>query len=297
VFQYSKPIRRMQPPDGPLTGTLTYSSYGDRAENQFGKDFPDVANEGWVLFNGAIYTNFALVQMEVAEKLGEPAKELLSTTVDGIKAYIKYAYNQEENNFRPLWADGTDLTGYAFPRTGYYGPEGRVLQPAKANDLYLFSFSRAYRHSRDENIWQAIRSIMSGLDLGDPGKNPDIPSGLNLNTKNSNPNALFAILELHKATKNNQYLLLAEIIGDNMIKRSFHHGFFLQDENHINAKFDAIEPLALLALEAALRGKPELVPTFSGGDGYIHGQFDDLGRTYDSRAIWGQKREHTKAKL
>src|SRR5690606_21308464 len=38
-FQFTKPIRRNQPPDGPLTGLLTFTSYGDRAENQFGKDF------------------------------------------------------------------------------------------------------------------------------------------------------------------------------------------------------------------------------------------------------------------
>ena len=104
VLQYSKPLRRQQPPDGPLTGTLTYSSYGDRAENQFGKDFPDVAREGWVLFNGrppfehgrTIYTNFSLVQMEIGELLGKEGEEILTSTIDGIKAYIKYAYDHEK---------------------------------------------------------------------------------------------------------------------------------------------------------------------------------------------------------
>jgi pectate lyase len=37
AYQFSKPTRRTNPPEtGPLTGLLTYSSYGDRAENQFG---------------------------------------------------------------------------------------------------------------------------------------------------------------------------------------------------------------------------------------------------------------------
>lgn len=293
VYQYSKPKRRREPPEGPLTGTLTYSSYGDRAENQFGKDFPDVAREGWVLFNGSVYTNFFLIQMEVAELLGDKGKELLSATVDGIKAYIKYAYDASRNQFKPMWADGTDLTGYAFPRTGYYGPEGKVLEPFEANELYLFSFSRAYRLSRDNSIWEAVRSMMKGLDLGDPGNDPENPTGLNFNTGNSKTNALFALLELNKIAKNNNYLKLAEAVGDNLIKRSFHHGFFLEDADHINAKFDATEPLALLTLEAALQGKLELVPVYSGGDGYIHGQFIDMGRTYDSRAIWSKKREIT----
>jgi len=37
-----------------------------------------------------------------------------------------------------------------------------------------------------------------------------------------------------------------------------------------------MEPLALLSLEAALRGIHGLVPVYSGGNGYIYGQFDDL---------------------
>lgn len=42
---------------------------------------------------------------------------------------------------------------------------------------------------------------------------------------------------------------------------------------HVNAKIDAVEPLALLALEAAVRGTPELVPRWNSGDGYIHGTY------------------------
>jgi hypothetical protein len=51
-----------------------------------------------------------------------------------------------------------------------------------------------------------------------------------------------------------------------------------------------IEPLALLSLEAAIRGQPQLVPAFCAGRGYIHGPHDGLGRTYDSVAIYSKKR-------
>ena len=78
---------------------------------------------------------------------------------------------------------------------------------------------------------------------------------------------LFALLEITRALDNPAFLELAEVIGDNILKRSFHNGFFLPGSNHINANFNAIEPLALLSLEAALMGKPELVPVYSGGRG------------------------------
>lgn len=289
VYQYSKPVRRMQPPEeGPLTDRLTWSSYGDRSENQFGRDFPDVAREGWVLFGGGIYTVPVLIQLELAEILGEQGKDFLKWTVDGLKSYAKYGYDPDENQFRPMWADGTDLTNYVFPRTGYHGPEGRVLTSFKANEQFLFSFSRAYRISKDEYFWEVIRSILKGLELGDPGIQPGIKAELNPDTDNSNPYTLFALLELSRATDDPAYLKLAEVIGNNIIKRSFHNGFFMEDEDHINANFDAIEPLALLKLEAAIQGKSDLVPVYSGGRGYIHGHFDGLGRTRDSNAIWSK---------
>jgi pectate lyase len=292
AYQYSKPLRLNQPPsEGPLSGRQTWGDYGDRAENQFGKDFPGMAREGWVLFSGeGVYTRPNLIQLELAERLGDKGKVFINTNVEGLKAYARHAYNPGENTFKPLWADGTDLTGYAFPRTGYYGPEGRVLNPVKANELYLFSFSRAFRLSKDEYLWDVLRSMFIGLELGDPGEKPGLQAKLNMQTTNSNPYAIFALLEINRAADNGNYLELAEVIGDNILDRSFHHGFFLPDENHINANFNALEPLALLSLEAAIRGRLDLVPVYSGGRGYIHGQFDGMGRTYDHNAIWSKKR-------
>lgn len=264
-YQFTKPRRRRQPPEGPLTGTQTWTTYGDRAENQFGMDFPDVAREGWALFRGGIYTVPALIQLELAETLGEKGREFLEWTVDGLKAYAEYAYNPAENHFRPMWADGTDLTGYAFPRTGYYGQEGRVLEPSTANELFLFTYTRAYRLTKDRDLWEMVRSMMKGLQLGDPGAFPGTSSGLNMDTDNSDPNTIFALLELSRAIDDPGFLQFAEVIGSNILTRSFHNGFFLSDKDQTIANFDTVEPLALLSLEAALQGKPELIPTHSGG--------------------------------
>ncbi|MCX6332919.1 MAG: pectate lyase [Bacteroidia bacterium] len=276
AYQFSKPIRKKQPPDGPLTGLLTYSDYGDRAENQFGKDFPGIALEGWALFDGAgIYTTPALMQLELAEKLGDKGKEFIGWTLSGLYAYAKYAYNCADNTFRPMWADGTDLTGYAFPRTGYYGPEGHVLKPSKADELFLFTYQRAVRFSMHTKCWRyfldrdtsIVRSIWRGLGLGDPGTQHS--RDINWKTDNSSPYVIFALIERHKVTGDKGTLRLAKKVADNLLARSFHKGFFVSDEKSTIAEFDAIEPLALLALEAALRGEPEKVPVFSGGMNHL----------------------------
>ena len=158
AYQYSKPTREEQPPEeGPLTGLLTWGTYGDRAENQFGKDFPGTAREGWALFHGSLYSVPSLMQLELTERLGDLGKDFLKWTVDGLKAFAKYAYNPDENHFRPMWADGTDLTNYAFPRTGYYGEEGKVLRPYPASELFLFTYARAYRLSGDNTLWEVLR--------------------------------------------------------------------------------------------------------------------------------------------
>ncbi|MFP4191480.1 MAG: pectate lyase [Candidatus Hydrogenedentota bacterium] len=295
VYQYSKPEQREEPPEtGPLEGRLTYSTYGDRAMNQFGDEFGDVAREGWVLWGyqpRGIYVSNALIQLELAERLGEQGEELLEWTTDGMKAYIEHAYEPGENQFRPMWADGTDLTGHVIQRTGYHGSEGTEITPRAADGGFLFSYSRAYRLTGDPVLWEAVRSMAQGLDLGDFGSAPGEDVDVNLDTSRSDPNALFAILEISQTADEPAYLELAEAIGDNIIGERYHDGFFLPSSNHINAKFDAVEPLALLSLEAALRGDPGAVPVYSGGSGYLHARFDGMGRTRDGNAIWSQTRD------
>jgi pectate lyase len=80
---------------------------------------------------------------------------------------------------------------------------------------------------------------------------------------------IFALLERHKVWRDKESLRLAEIVADNLLARSFHNGFFVSDEKSTIAEFDAIEPLALLTLEAALRGEPDKVPAFSGGKNHF----------------------------
>ncbi|MFW5867817.1 MAG: pectate lyase [Armatimonadota bacterium] len=289
VYQFTKPIRRDQPPaEGPLP---TGSNYGDRAENQFSADFGDVAREGYMIRSPAsIYGTNAVMQLQLAERVGEGAEEFIEWTVDGLRAWAEYGYDAEENLARPLLADGTDLTGYEIKRDGYYGKKGKVFEASTPPANLIWSYALGHRLSGDATLWETVRGMARGQDLGDIGSAPGVDVDVNLETGNSNPTVLFGVLEICRSADEQAYRDLAERIGDNIIEQRFHNGFFLPSEEHINARVSAIEPLALLALEAMLRGEPELAPHYNGGSGFFHGPHDGRGRTTDGSVLWNARR-------
>ena len=291
VYQYSKPIREQQPPEVLTEYKHTYSSYGDRAENQFSREFGDVAREGYAIFGGgSIYGTNALVQLHLAECLGAKGENFLEWTLDGMKAYVKYGYMPETNQFRPMWADGTDLTGFVIPRFGYYGPKGRTLNPSTAGPSYLVSYARAFRLTRDPELWETVRSIARGNGLGDIGETPEGNPSLNLDTAGASSEAIFGILEIYRAIPHQAYLDLARRLADNIVEQRFHKGFFLPSEAHVHTFFNEVDPLAILAVEAAVQNRLDELPPYVASQGYIHGHFDGLGRTTDSRAIYSVTR-------
>ena len=288
VYQYSRPERRSVPPeDGPLEGTLTYSHYGDRAENQFGEIYGDIALEGNALWGSRISTLYGrspIMLFHLAEQLKgtQAGDDMLNWTLDGLKALAQYSYVPESNHFRPMWTDGTDLTGQVIQRTGYFGKEGDEFKPYTPDGTLALSFSKAIRLSEgDPELWNVIRHILIGEGLGDPGMNPTDKPDLNLQTANSNPDLLVTLLELNKITGSTEYVRLAERIGDNILEKHFHNGYFMPSENHVYSRFDDPETHALLLLDATLQGKPEFVPPYLTGRGGTQGEHDDIGRTRD----------------
>jgi pectate lyase len=264
----------------PKTGLMT-ASYnklkqipnGDRAKIQFGMDFPGVGVDSRVLFDGTdIYTFPMLMLFELADRLGERGRVFMDFGLSSLYAYAKYGYKHTDNTFKPMWTDGTDITGYVLKKTGFYGKEGDTLKPVKASGLYHFTYERAIRYSwytrrylpffidKDTCV---VRSMQINLELGDIGTHNR--RDINWKTNNSDPYVIFSLLEAHKYRKDKETLMLAEKVADNLKARSFHNGYFLKDTYSVIAEFDAIEPLAILALEAFLRGQPDAVPLFSGG--------------------------------
>lgn len=279
VYQYSKPKQRNTPPeDGPLEGELTYSSYGDRAQNQFGSVYGSVALEGNVMWGNrirTIYGQSAVILLHIAEMLEGSAAgdDFLNWTLDGMKAIANHTYKPDDNSFLPMWTDGKDLTGQVFPRTGYYGEKGTEFRSIKPDGTMMISFTRAVRLTEgDENIWNVVRHMFIDHDLGDPGNSISEGPSLNLTTSVSNPDILIAVLELYKLTGEEPYIILAERIGKNILAERFHDGYFLPSKKHKYARFDTLEPLALLHLIASKHGKTHLVPPYLTGSGSTDGE-------------------------
>jgi pectate lyase len=82
------------------------------------------------------------------------------------------------------------------------------------------------------------------------------------------------LIDLYNTTSDSEYLKLWRVIGNNIVKTHFNRGYFTWGPTYINAQFDMIEPLALLALQAAIDGKADKVPCFIDGSGYVDGGYE-----------------------
>jgi pectate lyase len=276
--------------------TVTLSRYGDRAKRQFGPEFGEVALEGNMLRAGgslSIYGRNALMQLSIAKDIGEEAKDILSWTHEGLLNFSKYAYMKETNSFKTMFTDGTDLTGYIFKRSGYYGVKGQEIKSYFANGAFLLSYAKAFFATGDGRLWEMVRDIAVGNDLGDLGKVPKEVGILNYQTSCLDPLVLFAVIELFRATNQEAYLDLGRKIADNLLEKHFYKGYFVEDKACVYAKFDRIEPLALITLQAAIDGKLNEVPNFLNGAGFISGGYlfpDGTFETVGDRELYTLKR-------
>ncbi len=313
VYQYSRTRQRNEPIIPMSDVRHTYSSLGDRAANQFGPHsefaqlygediFGDMPREGWRHWGGTIkgiYVRNGFLLLDMAESMGDAGASFLEGTADGLRALADQAYLPEENHFIPMWADGTDLRPLAeeierIPY-GYYCRQENcdpksLWRPQEADMEFLMTYARAYRLTGDEQFWEMSRNIAQGLGLGEIGRTPGEGVSLNMNAPGSDYDEIFALLELYRGSQHPAYLERARIVADRMIEAHYHNGYFFPTPNHVNANFNRIEPLAILSLDATLRGEPELVPSHIGSRGYIHGRFDGMGRTTDGSAIWAVQR-------
>ncbi len=295
TYQFTQP----QKTDHTDDDNDTRSWFGDRAQRQFGPEFGPAALEGKLLLGrmaGTIYCENALLELELARTIGSALTEFREWTHAGLRSFAESAYLPETNQFRTMFINGTDLTGYALRRNGYYGKAGQQLTAYPADHRYLASYARAYYDTQDPLFWQMVRSIAKGNGLGELGDSPNKPVQINQKTDCSDYRALYAALDLYRATGDAAYLGLGRIIGNNMINKFYHQGYFKPTSDQAYAKFDRIEPLALLALEAAIQGKLDQAPVFITSQGFIHGryQFPD-GRVVDLKdyVLYGFRRDET----
>ncbi len=248
-------------------GGYQYSStakWTDRAEAVYGDHFP-----GHLVVEGTLFPCYGnrphvrprIVQMFLGEMLGEDGKEFTQWAIEELTAWGKSAYRVEDNSFIPMLTDGTSMEGFVYENENNYYAQGRkVLTAGKAGSIEFWTYALGFRVSEDTFLWEMTRNICIGNDFGDIGKTSENKPKLNINTTCSDAEAVLGFLELHKKTGEPAYIYMAKKIGDNILKDHFHRGFFVESKDHIYAKFDRLEPLALLHLAAAIQGRPELVP-------------------------------------
>lgn len=272
VYQFTQPIKRAETTDD----TDTHSKYGDRAQRQFGAEFGESALEGNMLLKSrtsTLYSENALMQLHLAHELGKEGLDFKKWTLDGLKAFAKYAYDEKDNTFRPMLANGTDLSNYVLPRDGYYGEKGKVLKPYQASSHYLLTYARAYVFENNDELWRVIKGITKSEGLGDIGNKEGQYIKLNMSTDNNDPYVIFSLIDLWHATDNQAYLNLAQKVADNILQDKYLNGFFIDmpDKQYVN--IDNIAPYALLALEAILQNIPDAIPPFINGSGFTEGAY------------------------
>lgn len=190
-----------------------------------------------------------------------------------------------------MWADGTDVSGLKIPRTGYgKGDRGDVYDPAPATGQHLAAYARAYRLTKREMVWTTARAMARGFGLGDIGERPGGGVAMPDAAPTADPEVIFALLDIYRVVSHPDYIRMARKVADRIVAERFDGVFFRPSQTHVLANFNVIEPWAILALDAVLRGEPEKIPVYIPSRGYIHGRFDEHGRTYDNNVIWSAKK-------
>ena len=277
----------------PRTGLRGYQySYRppDRAKEQFGPEL-----EGHLVLEGTLLKPSALIRMagvelKLSERLGEGGEAFRQWALDDLRALAQVAYDREANAYGPMLTDGYSLDGFAMPRDGYYGKKGKIFGATGAGGGDLRVYALAYRLSDDPLMWRMAGDVAKGIGLGDIGQVDGSGASLNMETACCDPGAIFGLLELHRKTGRDDILAAACRIADNILKERFVDDFFLADRLQKYARFDRVEPLALLHLAAALRGKSQAVPEHWGGGSYFACEWDDGEKyTYDLRVVYSQR--------
>ncbi|HUV64343.1 MAG TPA: ankyrin repeat domain-containing protein [Sedimentisphaerales bacterium] len=232
------------------------------------------------------YNCFPLFQMQVGEELGDDGLDLIRWASDDLKAFARYAYDEKSLSFRPLLTDGTELNWREF-NPGYFSPAS--LAPQKASGWTLWVYATAYRLTRDPAHWKLLRSVWRGFDLGDLGTEAGDGRHLNYELKATSNPFLYACLDLHTATKDKAFLMLARQVADNILTARTQDRCLPKDCFYVRTGDEAM--LAVLHLAAALQGKSHKIPQPKVDRQYFHCAFSDAvgsGRTETDARVWDE---------
>ncbi len=279
VYQFSSPLQR-QPV--PADDNQTQSWFGDRAQRQFGPEFGSIAKEANVLFRDMrpLLIDNPLAMLDILRQ--QPDSEIMAWVISGLKNYYQYAYDVVSHTLRPMWNNGQDMTGFVFPRDGYYGKKGTTLMPFALEGDYLLPLVRAYSLSNDDELYALIETMAKR------GEQDGLEKG-------ATPFLLVALTELAEKTQSPMWAERAWRVAEALFKQHFHDGLFVRSVQHRYLRLDDTFTLALLTFVAACHGKRDAVPALLTQGGYVHGDFRFNGENrivYDVELIYPELLTH-----
>jgi pectate lyase len=289
------------PKTGLSGGQLSYRKE-DRAQEALGHMHPKI-NEARIVASyhrTNRYHDLPLAQMQNActllEKGGryaEVGRELIQWASEDLKAYARYSFDPNAGVFTALMTDGTPIH-WQRSRTGYYVPDS--FAPCAPDGFILWGYALAYRLTSDETHWQMLRRLARSLSLGEVGGLQGSGRALRFSTDSQDWRYIYALLELHQASQDRQFLRLASRIADNILSMQTATGLFPRPGREWARTGDEI-PLALLHLAAAVAGKSEQMPAPIRDSRFFHCEYHGPleahqqkradKRTYDDLVYYG----------
>jgi pectate lyase len=298
-------LHRWQQAEHPRTGLsggqLSYRAH-DRAQDALGHVHPAI-NEAKIVASyhqTNRYHDLPLAQMQAAlalqEKGGayaEAGREFMTWACDDLKAYARYSFDPNTGLFAAVMIDGTPLE-WEKARSDYYVP--RSFAPRRPDGFIFWGYALAYRLTGDQVHWQMVRRLAESLSLGDTGGPGGTQRSLRLDTESRDWRLIYALLELHRATRDEGFLNLAARVADNILALQTGRGLFPRAGRRWARTGDEM-PLAVLHLAATLAGKSELMPAPMRDSRFFHceyrGPLEDHQRkradrrTYDNNVFYG----------
>lgn len=270
----------------PVPSHLQTSTYGDRFWRARGEDLIDqgfiTEEKQWLARECYIITGYssavAYIYWDFVDAVGKDhpyAKLVAERAIRGCSNYLRLAYDKENNNFKVMLADGTDLTGFVCKRNGYYGGIGQVYTRGSGGTALFSSVALNYLRSLDypeykeqsEIMWGYLKNYSERNEMGCLGdKYPgDSSTEVNLNCTKNSIDFVQGLVYLYESTKNIQFLDLARKIADNYIADYVVDGMFTHnaDGRYIYTGFTPSNALYIMTmLEASIRGEFDKLPVY-----------------------------------
>jgi len=285
------------PETGLCGGQLSYRAH-DRAQDALGHVHHEI-NEAKIVASYhqvSRYHHLPLAQMQSAATLvaagGEYARlgqDFIRWASEDLKAYARHCYDRETGRFLAAMTDGTPLR-WQEARTGYYTPQS--FAPRKPDGFLLWGHAMAYRLTKDEEHQRMAMEIAGRIGLGDLSQ----PNRERLDTDCDDWRAIYALLELHRATGDEKLLELAAAGAGNILEGQTPTGLFPRPGRQY-ARTGDDAPLAVLHLAAALAGKSSLMPAPTFDRRFFHCEYHGRlekhqqkradARTYDHLVFYG----------